>query len=187
METTSTRSGELNYSRKQLNILVILRMMIGWHLLYEGMVKLWNPNWSAAGYLMDSKWLFAGFFHWIAGNSTLLAIADFVNVWGLIIIGLSLILGLYARYAAIGGIVLLSLYYLSHPPVIGVKYALPSEGSYLFINKNLIEIFALAALAVFPTSKYIGLERLLALRKGVSVPDPAKTEAPEHQEKAPVA
>jgi thiosulfate dehydrogenase (quinone) large subunit len=150
------------YSRGQLTTLVILRMLIGWHLLYEGIVKLWNPNWSASGYLLDSKGLFSGLFFAMAGNPSVMKVVDFLNVWGLILVGLSLILGIFTRPAIIGGIVLLSLYYLSHPPLIGVKYALPSEGSYLLVNKNLIEIFALAVLLVFPTSRIIGIDRLWA-------------------------
>ncbi len=161
------------YTRGQLSALVILRMLIGWHLLYEGIVKLWNPNWSAGGYLMDSQGIFAGLFKEMAGNASVLAAVDFLNVWGLILIGLGLILGLFTRYAAIGGIVLLSMYYLSHPPFAGLDYALPNEGSYLIVNKNLIEIFALAVLLAFPTAKYIGLERLVALMRRQPVPEPA--------------
>ena len=32
-----------NYSNFQLTILVALRMLIGWHLFYEGLTKLLNP------------------------------------------------------------------------------------------------------------------------------------------------
>lgn len=161
------------YTRGQLSALVILRMLVGWHFLYEGIVKLWNPNWSSGGFLMDSQWIFAGIFKEMAGNAAVLSIVDFLNVWGLILIGLGLILGLFSRYAAIAGIVLLSMYYLSHPPFVGLKYALPNEGSYLIVNKNLIEIFALAVLVSFPTAKYIGLERLIALMRREPVPETA--------------
>ena len=65
-----------------------------------------------------------------------------------------------------------------------MKYALPSEGSYLFINKNLIEIFALAVLLVFPTGKYIGLDRLIALWRNQEVPEDQVEEGVE--EKVPV-
>ncbi|MDX2248688.1 MAG: DoxX family membrane protein [Bacteroidia bacterium] len=181
MDTTSALNGASRYSRLQLRMLVVLRMLVGWHFLYEGVVKLWNPNWSSAGYLMDSQGWFAGIFQWMAGTPWLLGIADFVNVWGLILIGLCLILGLFDRWAAIGGMALLALYYLSHPAIIGAKYALPSEGSYLFVNKNLIEIFALGVLYAFPTSVYVGLERLLALRRGESVPEPEAAKMPEKE------
>jgi thiosulfate dehydrogenase [quinone] large subunit len=84
-----------------------------------------------------------------------------MNVWGLILIGLSLILGVLSRAGILAGIVLLAFYYLSHPPIIGADYALPSEGSYLWVNKNLIEMIALAVLYVFPTSRILGLDRLI--------------------------
>lgn len=149
------------YSTSQQFVLVGLRFCIGWHFLYEGIVKLWNPNWSAGGYLADSAGMFKKLFYWMAGNSSVLSAVDFLNVWGLVLIGLSLLLGLFTRWALIGGIILLAFYYLSHPPLIGVKYALPSEGSYLFVNKNLIELAALAVLLYFPTSHIIGLDRFI--------------------------
>ncbi|MCF8336251.1 MAG: DoxX subfamily, partial [Bacteroidales bacterium] len=123
--------------------------------------KLINPNWSAAPYLTDSGGLFAGFFHSLTSNPDVLHFIDILNIWGLIAIGAGLILGFLTRYATIAGILLLSLYYLSHPPLIGVDYALPTEGNYLWVNKTLIEIFVLAILLVFPTSNKIGLDRLI--------------------------
>jgi thiosulfate dehydrogenase (quinone) large subunit len=57
--------------------------------------------------------------------------------------------------------VLLAFYYLSHPPLISTEYLIPSEGNYLFINKNLIELVALWVLYLFPTGRYIGLDRFI--------------------------
>ena len=51
----------INYTTTQLFWLVALRVLIGWHFLYEGLVKVVNPNWSSAGYLMDSQGFFSGF------------------------------------------------------------------------------------------------------------------------------
>lgn len=150
-----------NYSWIQSFSLIALRLFIGWHLLYEGIVKLWSPNWSSAGYLNDSAGFFKEYFFWLAGNESVLKIADILNIWGLILIGLSLIVGLLTRWALVGGIVLLGFYYLSHPPLLETSYALPSEGSYLFVNKNLIELTAMLVLLVFPTSRILGLDRLL--------------------------
>ena len=141
--------------------LVVLRVAIGWHFLYEGLTKAMNPDWSSLGYLMDSKGLFQGMFHSLAANPALLNAMDFLNVWGLILIGAGLILGLFTRVAVIAGMALLGFYYLSHPAIIDANYAIPSEGSYLWINKNLIELFALWVLLLFPTWKEIGLERFL--------------------------
>ena len=181
------KAESINYSSGQLFSLVVLRMLIGWHFLYEGIVKLWNPGWSARGYLMDSEGLFAGLFDSMAANPTVLNIVDVLNVWGLILIGLGLLTGTLSRWAALGGMVLLGFYYLSHPPLIGTEYALPSEGSYLFVNKNLIELFALAVLFVFPTSKIFGLDRLIAKMRNQQVPDePAATPRRAEREKVSV-
>ncbi len=154
-----------NYSTWQLWSLVILRVAIGWHLLYEGISKLLTPEWSSLGYLMDSKGLFEGLFHSIAGNAAVLNVIDFLNVWGLILIGTGLVVGLFSRLAAISGIVLLAFYYLSHPAIIGVSYALPSEGSYLWVNKNLIELLTLWVIILFPTWNVVGLDRYLFKKK----------------------
>jgi thiosulfate dehydrogenase [quinone] large subunit len=150
-----------NYNKAQEFFLVVLRLSIGWHFLYEGIVKLWNPNWSASGYLMDSAGPLKELFYWMAGNPLVASFVDTANVWGLILIGLGLITGLLSRWAALGGMILRGFYFLSHPPLIDVNYALPSEGSYLFINKNLIELFALGVLMVFPTSQRFGLDSFL--------------------------
>lgn len=147
--------------KSALKWLVVLRVLIGWHFLYEGLVKLVNANWSSVGYLMDSKGLFAGIFHKMAANPAMLEVVDFMNVWGLIAIGLGLILGLFTRVALYSGIALLGLYYLSHPPFVGINYALPMEGSYLLVNKILIEMVALIVLLYFPTQQYIGMDRLV--------------------------
>jgi thiosulfate dehydrogenase (quinone) large subunit len=150
-----------SYNSAQLSVLVILRILMGWYCMYEGIAKLLNPNWSAGPYLMDSGGWFAGFFKSLTNNPDVLRIIDIVNIWGLIAIGAGLIIGFLARPASIAGIVLLSFYYLSHPPLVGVEYALPMEGNYLWVNKTLIEVFVFAILLVFPTSQKFGLDRLV--------------------------
>lgn len=166
------------YPNRQLTALVVLRMLIGWHLLYEGLTKLWNPNWSAAGYLNDSGGIFKGMFEAMASSPGLMEVVNFLNVWGLIFIGLGLLLGFATRWATIAGIALLGLYFLSHPPLIGVKYALPSEGSYLWVNKNLIEVAALVVILLFPTSHIVGLDRFFG-KKRAGQPVSQQAETPE--------
>jgi len=150
-----------SYANPQITMLVILRILIGWHFLYEGVVKILNPYWTSAGFLIESKWIFAPVFHAIVANSTLLHIVDFMNMWGLVAIGLGLITGTLTRVASVSGMLLLCLYYVSNPPLIGMKYSAPAEGSYLIINKNLIELFALGVLTVFPSGTIIGIDRLI--------------------------
>ncbi len=153
--------GIFDYTKAQLFWLVTLRVLIGWHFLYEGLVKLVNPNWSSVGFLLDSEGIFKGVFHSLAADPGILNATDFLNIWGLIAIGVSLIIGLFSKWATIAGIVLLSFYYLSHPPFVGLIYDMPMEGSYLAVNKILIELVALIVLMLFPTSKQVGLDRFI--------------------------
>lgn len=145
----------------QMTALVILRFLIGWHILYEGFSKLLIPNWSSISFLQESKWIMSGFANWIIDNANILNAVDFLNTWGLIAIGLALILGLFTRLASICGAVLLLIYYLNNPPLIGLEYTLPSEGNYLIVSKTLIEAAALVVMAVFPTGMFFGLDMLI--------------------------
>lgn len=155
----------MKYSKIQLIGLVTLRVLIGWHFFYEGLSKLINPYWTSAGYLAESKWVLSGFFEWITKNAEILRVVDFLNIWGLILIGLALILGLFARFASYAGIILILLYYAAQPPLIGLESSLPNEGNYLIVNKNLIEAAALFILVYFPTSKIIGIDRMIFNKK----------------------
>ena len=154
--------------------LVLLRMAIGWHLLYEGVVKLVSPGWTSAAFLAESRWLFSGAFHWIAVHPAVLWVVDQLNVWGLLLIGLGLVLGAFTRLAAASGILLLFLYYVASPPLVGLPTN-GAEGSYLVVNKNLVEMLALCVVAAFPGTGFFGLEervrKLLARRAGTAVAD----------------
>lgn len=156
---------EYNYSKLQLFSLLVLRILIGWHFLYEGVIKAMNPKWTAYGYLMDAKGIFASCYQSLAANPTAMEWVNRLNMIGLIAIGLGLVLGCCARWAALGGISLLLLYYLSHIPYIGADYMLPMEGAYLWVDKNLIEMCALWVLFLFPTSQRLGIDRLWQKRK----------------------
>jgi thiosulfate dehydrogenase [quinone] large subunit len=155
------------YSAQQLSVLVALRLLIGWHILYEGMHKLINPGWSSKSFLNESQWLLEGFAQWIVSNEGILNVVDFLNTWGLIAIGLGLILGLFTNIALFSGIILLMLYYFNSPPLVGIEYSLPTEGNYLIVNKTLIEAIALLVLTFFPTQSYIGIDRLFLKKQEI--------------------
>ena len=158
----------MEYSKGKLFWLVLLRMAIGWHFFYEGMVKVLNPAWTAKGYLLDSGGFMKPIFEWIAFNPSLLAVNDFVNAWALTLIGFFLLLGWLVRPAALGGIILLGLYYLSHPSFPGIEYLFPVDGNYFIIDKTIVELVALGVVISFPTAHIIGLERLLKKFKTLS-------------------
>ncbi len=171
-------------------LLFMLRVGVGWHFLYEGLVKLLDPRWTAAGYLMESRWIFSGLFRWMAGTPPVLAAVDFLNIWGLILIGLGLFFGFMTRWAALSGAALLFLYYIAIPPLPSLFDTANTEGSYIIVNKNLVELLALAVIAAFPSSGDLGIDRLLARRpsktriSGDEQPAYDPLDPPEHDRSA---
>jgi thiosulfate dehydrogenase [quinone] large subunit len=157
-------------SRSQSVLLVTLRTLIGWHFLYEGYFKLatpgWGPDglplsaWSSSGYLRAATGPLAGLFQAI-GASTWIGAVDQVVAVGLAIIGIALMLGLFTQVACIGGMALLTLFYLSAIPTDGLPGP-RMEGAYLLVNKNLIELAALAVVFTFRTGYIAGLDQWFA-------------------------
>jgi thiosulfate dehydrogenase [quinone] large subunit len=148
-------------SRGAVAAIVVMRVLIGWHFLYEGIAKLQAPAWSAAGYLQQARGPFAGAFKALAANPNLLELANQATMWGLVAIGLGLMLGLLTRLASLGGILLILMFYLCNPPFVGYFYSVPSEGSYLVVNKNLVELAALAVVFATGSGRVAGLDRLI--------------------------
>ncbi|MDR2885282.1 MAG: DoxX family membrane protein [Rikenellaceae bacterium] len=151
----------MNYSTKQLTALVCLRVAIGWHFAYEGLVKIFNPTWGSAMYLKDSQGWFSDLFNSLADQAQAMEVVNTLNEWGLLLIGLGLICGAFVKIASWSGVLLLVFYYLSHPAFPGVSYAMPMEGAYLWVDKNIVEALALVVVIYLPTSHIIGLDRLL--------------------------
>jgi len=148
-------------TRVPMIAITVLRVAIGWHFLYEGIAKLTASSWSAAGYLKQARGPFADLFKGLAGNPDLLANADLVTMWGLTLVGTLLILGLFTRLAALGGFGFILLFYLCNPPFVGYFYSIPTEGSYLVVNKNLVELCALVVILVTGSGRFAGLDRIV--------------------------
>ncbi len=140
--------------------LTILRVMIGWHFLYEGLVKAFDPSWSSKEFLLYSVGPFSPVFQFLVKSGSLLQAIDILNIMGLVLIGFLLFVGLFNRLVLIPGIILLLLYYFAYPPFIGLQVPPQVDGHYLIINYHLIEAAALFILHQFPTSHLTGLAGL---------------------------
>ncbi|MDR1675977.1 MAG: DoxX family protein [Tannerella sp.] len=144
-------------------MITILRMVIGWHFLYEGAAKLF-ADWTAADYLNNTHGFLAGFYRWLAASPIRLEAVDFLNIAGLILVGLSLFFGLWSRRSSACGALMLVLYYFAYPPF-GISLALDAhEGSVFVVDKLLVEAVALAVLA-FSREQGYGLDAFVRNRK----------------------
>lgn len=90
------------------SLLVLLRITIGGEFLLSGLQKI--SGWTAEGYLLNATAPFENLFHSMAGS----VIVDQLVLWGLILIGIALILGLMVRPASFFGAVLMLLIFLAH-------------------------------------------------------------------------
>ena len=153
--------------------LILLRTLIGWHFLYEGYYKLalpgWGPDgkplaaWTSAGYLKGATGPLAGLFQRLvdAGWTPWM---DKAVMIGLLLVGLSLVLGLFTRLGCWGALIFLTLFYVLAIPWAGVHQP-GNEGTYLIVNKTLIEAAAVAVLLAFNTGAIAGLDLFLAGRR----------------------
>ena len=111
--------------------LFLLRVTVGWMFFYAGITKVLDPQWSAEGYLKGAK-AFSWFFQ-ILLDPSVLPIINFMNKWGLTILGISLILGLFVRFSSLLGVLLMALYYIA----LGFPY--PNPHSYI-VDEHIIYI-----------------------------------------------
>lgn len=84
---------------------------------------------------------------------------DMLTIASLTILGFLLMVGLGTRISAVMAAGMLFSFYLVHPPWPGVPPAPGPEHSFI-INKNLIEVVALLAIASLPTGTWFGIDGL---------------------------
>jgi uncharacterized membrane protein YphA (DoxX/SURF4 family) len=86
---------------------------------------------------------------------------DRITVWFLIVVGGLLMVGLFTRLDCLLLAGFLLTTYLLWPPFPWLPASPLSEGNYAYVNKNLIELFALLALATTASGRWFGLDALL--------------------------
>jgi uncharacterized membrane protein YphA (DoxX/SURF4 family)/phosphoheptose isomerase len=156
-------------------LITILRVGIGWHLLYEGVTKILAGNWTAYHFLSNTTGFLSGFYQFLASSPTLMKIVDLLNMYGLAVIGIALFIGVFTRFAAIGGVVLLALYYFAYPPF-GTSLLRATEGHLFIVDKNFIEAMALLFL-VFARETGYGIDALkeILAKKVLAFPEPVES------------
>ncbi len=137
--------------------ILLLRLGLGWLFLYAGISKILDPAWTSAGYLKGTK-TFTGLYAWFATPANI-GWVDFLNEWGLTLIGISLILGIAVRWSSLAGIALMALYYF---PVLEFPYV--SDHSYI-VDEHIIYILAFLVLYFGKAGGYWGLDKFVRFKK----------------------
>jgi thiosulfate dehydrogenase [quinone] large subunit len=134
--------------------LLLLRLSLGWLMFYSGVSKILNPEWSAEGYLKSAK-TFSVFYQWLSQPEILPAI-NFLNKWGLTLLGISLIIGAVVRLSSILGIVLMFLYYFP-------TLQFPRAGThYYLVDEHIIYALLLLLFVIVKGGRIWGLDKRLS-------------------------
>lgn len=133
-------------------MLLLLRVALGWLFFYAGITKVLNSEWSAAGYLAGAK-NFIGFYAWLASES-ILPITNFLNEWGLTLIGVALILGAFVRLSSLLGATMMVLYYL-----VILEYPYPNTHAYI-VDEHIIYALVLLFFAATQAGRIWGIDSL---------------------------
>lgn len=152
--------------------LLLLRIAIGWHFAYEGLNKVLAP-WSSAGYLRAATGPMKQMFASIAAQAGLLAAVDVLMSWGMLVLGVLFMLGAFTRISGSCLMAMLAMFYLSQPPWSGSKQP-AEEGTYLYVNKNLIEFLAIAAVICSGVSRTWGMDGLFRRRRESAARQPSE-------------
>jgi thiosulfate dehydrogenase [quinone] large subunit len=125
---------------------------MGWFMLADGMNILLTPGWSAKGFLLGAK-TFPDFYAWFALPMNAWWV-DPVNSWGITLIGVALLLGVFARPAALAGAAMMILYYFPHNVFPQVQYG-------YIVDEHIIYAAVFVLIAVMPSAQMFGLQKFL--------------------------
>ncbi|PIT91223.1 hypothetical protein COU17_01185 [Candidatus Kaiserbacteria bacterium CG10_big_fil_rev_8_21_14_0_10_49_17] len=133
---------------KTTAIIVVNRILMGWLMFFAGIEKVLNPSWSASGFLLHAK-TFPDFYAWFAlpANSWWI---DPLNAWGILLIGVALLVGVGVRPAAWAGALLMILYYFPH-------VAFPYLEHGFIVEEHIIYAALFMLIAIMPQALEVGL------------------------------
>lgn len=138
-------------------LLLALRLCLAWVFLYAASHQVLVKGWSIAGFLNSTKT-----FHWFYGaiaHTSLVPLLTFLVEYGHLLIGLSLLVGLFVRVSAGFGIFLMLTYWTAHMdfPYIGGPLN-------FLIDEHIVYALVLGLLIVRRAGHIVGLDEWVAQR-----------------------
>lgn len=138
--------------------IVLLRVVMGWVLFQGGIVKVLDPEWTAAGFLQFAipegnpfMSLWANF----AGSPLI----DALVAWGLTLTGLGLILGALTRWNAFWGAFMMLMFWLASLQG-GIGEFLPLEHGWV-VDDHLVYAVLLFGLGALGAGRILGLDAII--------------------------
>ncbi len=156
------RKVEAAYSATAIGYAIVaLRVVMGWVLFQGGIVKVLDPEWTAAGYLqfaIPEGNPFTTLFASMAGNPAI----DFLVMWGLTLTGLGLLIGAFTRWNAFWGAFMMLMFWAASLTG-GLAQLLPLEHGWV-VDDHLIYAVLLFALGALGAGRMLGIDGWLENR-----------------------
>ncbi|MCG8450380.1 MAG: DoxX family protein [Pirellulales bacterium] len=153
------RKVEFEYSERGIGYAItIARVAMGWIFTQAGLDKILDPEWTAAGFLqfaIPEGNPFASLWAGMVGSP----LVDNLVQWGLFLIGVSLILGFFVRWAALWGAVMMVLFWMASLQG-GLGQFLPLEHGWV-IDDHLIYAALLYFLGAVGAGRILGLDAVI--------------------------
>ncbi len=138
-------------------LILFFRLAMAWTFLYAGLTQVTDPAFSVAGFLGTTK-TFHALFAWFASPG-MAPVTNILVPWGHLLIGLSLLSGLFVRVGGAFGILLMITYYFAH---MDFPYV---ENHFNFImDYHLVYAAAIALVMLARGGEVFGLDGWLARR-----------------------
>jgi len=145
----------VNTSQIEKSLILYFRILMAWTFLYASSHQLFDPGFSASGFLRHTK-TFHEFFAFFA-SPAVQPVTDFLVEWGHLLIGLSLLSGLLVRVSGAFGILLLVTYYFAH-----MDFPFIENKNNFIVDYHLVYAGVIAYLMTKQAGHVLGLDGLVA-------------------------
>jgi thiosulfate dehydrogenase [quinone] large subunit len=154
--TYSMRLGGRTWEFKHVAMIVpaatlILRLAMGWIFIWSGFDKL-ITNFSASGFLVHaSTGPLQDTFVRMGGSQAALNVVDPLVIWGQILIGFSLVLGIFTRFGLLMAALMVFMFYLAQ--------LWPANNP--FLDEHIVYIAVFALLGSLGAGRILGLDAVI--------------------------
>lgn len=151
------RQGSMNYSESWLGYSILgLRALMAWIFIQGGLAKILDPEWSSTGFLENSVVEANPFFEMFQFFLQHPEVVDPMVMYGQLLIGLALLLGLAFRFAAAMGGLQMAFFWLASFEG-GFMAGLPVEHGFL-VTETLVYVVLLFGLGAWGAGRLYGLD-----------------------------
>ena len=141
-------------------LILLLRLALAWVFLYAASHQVLVANFSIAGFLNSTK-TFHGLFAPFTAPGVV-GIVSFLVAYGHLLIGLSLLSGLFIRVSAVFGIGLMLVYWMAH-----MDFPYISDTNNLLVDEHIVFALVLGLLIAKHAGHIVGLDGWLARQHAV--------------------